>query len=144
MSPPSPGWALLVANYLPTLLGNMVYIAFLTTAFGVVRRHRPDAWSLVASWAAASMALSLLHRIANVVIPTAWPAAVVVEAHVMAGTTVAAVVSLLRTAVDALLVLAVVRLARGPDVSVPAAHLQSTPATLGTPGASLTPNGGVI
>ena len=108
----SDAWLMAAVSGASAVLNLLVYVVFAVVAFGVVRRHRPDVWGLVAGWALASIALQLLRTVTNFVVPAALAGGD--SGSVFAATTVSmACFSLLGAAVDLLLVLAVVRRARG-------------------------------
>jgi hypothetical protein len=111
----SASWLMGLSGGAATLLGLIVYVIFLVVAFGVVRRHRPDAWGLVAGWAGASIALSIMGTVLRTILPMVVNGVGSPESFYMATAATTVTLSLLHAAVDVLLVLAIVRLARGAE-----------------------------
>ncbi len=112
---PTNMWLRAAASDAAGLISTAVYVAFFILALGVVRRHRPDAWALVAGWAGGSVVLHVALPLANMLAPRAINFGNGAESLIVALSAIHFGFALLRAALYGLLGVALMRLARGAD-----------------------------
>ena len=106
-------WMQMAASLGSTFLHVAISIVFLVVAYVYVRPMRPDAWPLVAGWAAASIVLTGLHMAATTLVPMLLVRTSGVGAMSTMFALITATFAILRAGIDCVLVYAIVLLAKG-------------------------------
>ena len=106
-------WMNVVASGLSTILHLAICALFGLIAYFYVRPARPDVWPLVAGWAGVSALLTLLHIVANTMVPALVGSAGGPELMLGAMALTSSTFAILRAGTDCVLAYALVVWAKG-------------------------------